>query len=447
MSPTVREAFLKRTDWERRAFSVVPAKRGCSRLPQDRRLGAVGRITLTQPPCARGFLGWGGLARFGESMAEARKRTAVAPARVNLIGEHTDYTGGLVLPMAIPFYTEATIEPAVDGMYRFQSERFEGEHVETPVDRRGPAKDWSDYPVGVLREFQKKGFALAPFSLSLRGDVPLGSGLSSSASVEVATAYALLQFAGVAMPPEEVARLCQRAENLFVGSPSGIMDQTISVMGQEGHALLLNTRTLEYELVPMNRGAVAEAAVVVCNSMVMHSNIGGGYGKRREQVEEGQAAVIEAKPGLRDLGDATEADLEAVRDGISAEAFKRCRHIITENGRVREMQEALAAGDAARAGRLMVLAHASERDDFECSVEEVDFLVETAVELEGCYGARLTGGGFGGCTVNLVRKDAVAGFTERLRAAYLEKYGIEADVFVCTPIDGALRRAQKAVGA
>jgi galactokinase len=372
----------------------------------------------------------------------ARKHTAVAPARVNLIGEHTDYTGGLVLPMAIPFYTHAEIQPADDGQYRFQSERFPGEHTESPEERGGRAGDWSDYPVGVLRELEKLHLRPEPFSLQLRGDVPLGSGLSSSASVEVATAYALLAHLGTELPPQEIARLCQRAENQFVGAPSGIMDQTISVLGQEGHALLLNTRTLEYQLVPMNRGALAESAVVVCNSMVKHSIGGGEYGKRRQQVEEGQAAILRQHPEFHDLGDATEGDLEAVRGEISAEAYKRCRHILTENARVLQMQAALEAGAADEAGRLMLLAHASERDDFECSVEEVDFLVDTAATLPGCYGARLTGGGFGGCTVNLVRQEAVKAFTEKLRSAYLGRYGIEADVFVCTPVDGAHRRAQ-----
>ncbi len=377
-------------------------------------------------------------------MTEARKQTAVAPARVNLIGEHTDYTGGLVLPLAIPFFTHATIEPSKDGMYRFRSERFRGEHVESPEDRRGPAKDWSDYPVGVLRELERKGLQPPPFALSLRGDVPLGSGLSSSASVEVATAFALLAFMGEAMPPEEMALLCQRAENHFVGAPSGIMDQTVIVLAEEGCALLLNTRTLAHQAVPMNRGALAETAVVVCNSMVKHSIGGGEYGKRRQQVEEGQAAVVKAHPHLEDLGDAGESDLDEVRSRISPEAYQRCRHIITENARVRLMRKALEAGDAEEAGNLMLLAHASERDDFECSVEEIDFLVDEAARLPGCYGARLTGGGFGGCTVNLVRKEAVTAFTEQLRAAYLGRYRIDAEVFVCEPVDGALRRAQKA---
>ena len=379
-------------------------------------------------------------------MGRPEPRVAVAPARVNLIGEHTDYTGGLVLPLAIPFFTQATIEPAADGMYRFRSERFSGEHAESPEERRGPAKDWSDYPVGVLRELERKGMQPAPFALSLRGDVPLGSGLSSSASVEVATAFALLGYMGAEMAPEEIALLCQRAENGFVGAPSGIMDQTVIVLAEEGCALLLNTRTLQHEAVPMNRGAMAETAIVVCNSMVKHSIGGGEYGKRRQQVEEGQAAVVAVHPGVKDLGDATESDLEAVRGRISVEAYKRCRHIITENARVRLMREVLETGDAKQAGELMLLAHASERDDFACSVEEVDFLVDTAAALPGCYGARLTGGGFGGCTVNLVRKDAVAQFTERLRAAYLTRYGIDAEAFPCVPVDGALRRAQKDAG-
>ena len=298
--------------------------------------------------------------------------------------------------------------------------------------------------MGVLRELERKGLQPPPFSLRLRGDVPLGSGLSSSASVEVATAFALLGYMGEELPPEEIALLCQRAENNFVGAPSGIMDQTVIVLAEEGCALLLNTRTLKHEAVPMNRGGLADAAIVVCNSMVKHSIGGGEYGKRRKQVEEGQAAVVKANPALQDLGDANESDLDAVKSQISVEAFKRCRHIITENARVRLMREALEAGDAQKAGELMLLAHASERDDFECSVAEVDFLVDTAADLPGCYGARLTGGGFGGCTVNLVHKDAVAQFTERLRAAYLTRYAIDAEAFVCVPVDGALRRAQKA---
>ncbi len=371
-----------------------------------------------------------------------RGQTFVAPARVNLIGEHTDYTGGLVLPMAIPFFTMATIEADPEGMYRFASDRFPTTRTLHPGDREGAVHDWSDYPVGVLRELQLLGMEPAPFSLRLRGDVPLGSGLSSSASVEVATAYALLRHLQAELPPEQVALLCQRAENNYVGAPSGIMDQAVVTLAEAAYALLLDTHTLAHEAVPMNLREMAETSIVVCNSTVKHSIAGGEYGGRRREVEEGQAAVVKANPQVHMLGEATMADLEAVRAQISPESFQRCRHIITENGRVRAMREALMQGDAREAGRLMLAAHASQRDDFACSTAEIDFLVDTAAALPGCFGARMTGGGFGGCTVNLVRTDELEGFMQSLKDAYQAKFDLHAEIFVCEPVDGALRRSQ-----
>jgi galactokinase len=365
----------------------------------------------------------------------------MAPARVNLLGEHTDYSGGLVMPMAISFATVATISGgALVGEYVFRSSGFAGE---TRL-KRGEAwtrQDiWSDYPVGVLDELRKAGIEPPEFVVEFAGDVPLGAGLSSSASVEVAACMAMLAWAGVRMEPEEIALLCQRAENRFVESPCGIMDQFVSVAARAGHALLLHTRDLQYELVPMNTGELARTCVVVCNSGVKHSVASGEYGVRRRQVEEGQAALRAAFPELRDLGDADMEKLEAARETMSHEAYKRCRHIITENARVMEAAEAMHAGDAQRMGKLMVAAHASERDDFECSVEEIDFLVETAIALPGCVGARLTGGGFGGCTVNLVWRDAAKEFSTALKAAYKERFGIEADTYVCEAVDGAYAR-------
>ncbi len=363
-----------------------------------------------------------------------------APGRVNLVGEHTDYTGGLVLPMAIPFSTVATIGPAADGRYTVTSTSFAGERT-MAVDDRGPAvDDWSDYPVGVLREMQKLGIAVPPFALSLWGDVPLGSGLSSSASVEVATAVALLSHAGQTMPGADLALLCQRAENLYVESPCGIMDQFVIANATAGHALLLNTRDLSYELLPMNEGALAETRVVIVNSGVKHSVASGEYGVRRRELEEGQAVVRKRFPQVRDLGDATPEQLEACRADIHPVAFLRCRHVVTENARVREAGRAMVAGDAAALGRVMSAAHASYRDDFGASVEEVDFLVDTAVHLPGCYGGRLTGGGFGGCTVNLVQAEQVESFTKALHAAYQGRFGIDAAVYVCDAVDGAMAR-------
>ena len=369
-------------------------------------------------------------------------RTFVAPARVNLIGEHTDYTGGLVLPMAIPFFTMATVEADPEGQYRFSSDRFPTTRTLAPGNRDGAVHDWSDYSVGVLRELQQLGMQPAPFALRLCGDVPLGSGLSSSASVEVATAYALLGHLHAQLAPEQVALLCQRAENNYVGSPCGIMDQTVITLAEAAHALLLDTHTLTHEAVPMNLGGMAETCVVVCNSTVKHSIAGGEYGQRRREVEEGQAMIVKANPQVRMLGEATMADLEAVRAQISPESFQRCRHILTENARVRAMREALIGGDARAAGQLMLEAHRSQRDDFACSTAEIDFLVDTAAQLPGCFGARMPGGGFGGCTVNLVRTEEKERFMESLKQAYEAKFNLHAETFVCEPVDGALRRSQ-----
>lgn len=364
----------------------------------------------------------------------------VAPARVNLLGEHTDYTGGLVLPMAIPFTTRATISQPSDDDYHFSSDLFPETLTIARDDRSLARKQWTDYPLGVLRELQKLGIEPPPFSLHLSGNVPFGAGVSSSASVEVATAFALLAHANKTLQLEEIAVLCQRAENLFVHSPCGIMDQFAITAAHAGHALLLNTRDLTYEHLPMNTGKLADTCIVVCNSMVRHSVATGEYGKRRSESEQGQAILLEKFPELRDLGDATLVQLQDAKDLMSAESFRRCRHLISDNGRVRKARTAMFSGDPVAFGQLMLAGHASERDDFECSCEEVDFLVETASVLPGCYGARLTGGGFGGCTVNLVERTHVEEFRTALRFAYEQQFNLVADTFVCEAVDGAFVR-------
>ncbi len=367
--------------------------------------------------------------------------TFQAPGRVNLIGEHTDYTGGLVMPMAIPFTTSAAIR-AVPAGFEFTSGTFDTTRKVEQLERSKPAGDWTDYPVGVTQQLLARGIAVPPFALHLEGDVPPNAGLSSSASVEVSTAMAVLHHAGVTLPEAEIASLCQRAENEFVGSPCGIMDQFVSTAARAGHALLLHTRSLEYEQLPLNTGSLAQCRIVVANSMVKHSIAGGDYGVRRREVEAGQAVLKQRFPELRDLGDATLEQLGACEEAMSPESFKRCRHIISENGRVLEAKKAMLAGDATRLGERMTEAHASERDDFECSVAEVDFLVDTATAQPGCHGARLTGGGFGGCTVNLVETAAVDAFQKALTAAYQQKFGIAAEIYVCEAVDGAMARAE-----
>lgn len=374
------------------------------------------------------------------NLSAVQQQELSAPARVNLIGEHTDYTGGLVMPMAIPFTTVARLRAAPDGRYTFSSETFPSVRSITPDDRSPRAGEWSDYPVGVLRELQQRAIQIPPFALHLSGDVPLGAGLSSSASIEVATAIALLVHAKTSLPASVVALLCQSAENNYVGSPCGIMDQFVVTAAKKDHALLLNTRDLTFELLPMNKGSLSGCRVVVANSGVKHSIAGGDYGLRRREVEAGQAKLRERFPDIRDLGDATLEQLVACERELSPESLKRCRHIITENRRVREAREAMLAGDPMRLGSVMTAAHASERDDFECSIEEIDFLVDTAIGLRGCFGARLTGGGFGGCTVNLVSAADVDDFIAELRCAYRERFSLPLETYVCEAVDGALAR-------
>jgi galactokinase len=359
-----------------------------------------------------------------------------APARINLLGEHTDYTGGFVLPMAINFSTVAEISARHDGLYSFESKRFP-EKFEISLDDRSASRGtWSDYPVGVLRMLQDRGIETPAFDLKLGGDVPLNSGLSSSASVEVASAVAMLAHAGVTLDAKEIALLCQRAENDYVHSPCGIMDQFVVTAGHAGHAMLLDTRSLTYELLPL----LPKTHIVVCNSMVKHSIATGEYGVRRREVEDGQRVILKAFPHIQSLRDATLADLEACREQMSQESFKRCRHILTDNARALAARDVMIAGDSVRFGELLLTAHASQRDDFACSCDEIDFLVDTAASLDGCFGARMTGGGFGGCTVNLVKDENAEKFAEDLRTRYRERFNITAETFICEAVDGALLR-------
>jgi galactokinase len=363
-----------------------------------------------------------------------------APARVNLIGEHTDYTGGLVMPMAIDFHTVAAISAREDGRAVFFSDNYNEEvSLELATLGRTPREHWSDYPVGVLWSLLEEDVSVRGFSMSLEGDVPVGAGLSSSASIEVATAMALLGLTNVTLPLEEIATLCRRAENVYVWAKSGIMDQFIVAGGVAGRAMMLDCRTLGFELLPLPE----EVRVVICNSMVQHSVATGDYGDRSDEVEAGQEVLRRERPGIELLRDATLADLEACKDKMSAASFARCRHIITENGRVLDAREALLRGDVKRFGKLMVEAHASMRDDFAASCEEVDALVEIAVGRPGCFGARITGGGFGGCTVNVVRTEQAEGFVEAVRREYAAKTGIDAQCFVSVPTDGAIALAAK----
>lgn len=367
--------------------------------------------------------------RFG-----AVERVFQAPGRVNLIGEHTDYTGGLVMPAAIDFNTVAVVGQPKDGRSVIRSVDFQKEfEFDTNALPEKPKHDWTDYPAGVLWSLRQSSVVTPQFTMTLKGNVPLGAGLSSSASIEVAVAFAALALAGKSMALTDVALACKKAENGFVGAQSGIMDQYIACCGVKDHALVIDTRDLSSRAVPLP----VNVRLVICNSMVKHSHAGGEYNERRAEVDEGSNALRAANPKICELRDATVADLEKARASMSENAFLRCRHIITENVRVEEAARALAAGDMRRMGQLMYEAHASYRDDFAASCPEADLLVELAAALPGVIGARLTGGGFGGCTVNLVEATHAEAFRESIHKAYLERAGIDADIYLCQAAAGA----------
>ncbi len=357
-----------------------------------------------------------------------------APGRVNLIGEHTDYAGGFVMPAAIDFVTLAAVSSRVDGGVSVYSANF-NERIEYAPDAlpKHGKHHWSDYPMGVLQVLRAEGIAVPGLSLSLFGDVPLGAGLSSSASIEVATMLAMLAAVGTTLPRSQMALLAQRAENSFVGANCGIMDQFIACCGARDHALLLDCRSLESRLAPIP----SNLTLVICNTMVKHSHAGGEYNTRRAEVEQATAVLRSHRPEVTLLRDATPADLKQWGHEMPPNVLKRARHIITDSLRAQAAAAALERGDLPELGRLMAAAHASYRDDFEASCPEADLMVDLANRQPGLVGARLTGGGFGGCTVNLVEEGHAEAFAEAVGAAYEKQTGIHPDVFTCHAADGA----------
>jgi galactokinase len=359
-----------------------------------------------------------------------------APGRVNLIGEHTDYNEGLVMPVAIDFFTSVAIGVREDRKLVIRSENFL-ETIELDLDNlpeRG-CGHWSDYPFGVAVELDQAGQHLPGANILVRGEVPIGSGLSSSAAIEVATGYALLDLCGANIDRMELAKLCQRAENEFVGMRCGLMDQFSSCFGQTGHALMLDCRLLDYKLLALP----AHVKLVVCNTMVKHKLAASEYNTRRTECEEGVRLLAEQLPHVRSLRDVTIDDLEQFGGQFPDVISKRCRHVVSENARVVAAAAALECEDLKTFGQLMRESHRSLRDDYEVSCGELDLMMEIANKAEGVFGGRMTGGGFGGCTVNLVQSDSVASFKEVVAKGYAKATGLEPEIYVCTAAQGAER--------
>ncbi len=363
-----------------------------------------------------------------------------APGRVNLIGEHTDYNDGFVMPAAIGFYTWIAASPRPDRTLHVRSEEFH-ETVDLSLGALAgpPRKHWTDFVRGVAAVLQSSGAPISGANLIIQGQVPMGAGLSSSASLEVATGLALLSVSHVEMPQLELVKACQRAEHEYVGTRCGIMDQFVAVFGRSGHALMLDCRTLEYQTLAIP----ADARLVICNSMVKHELASGEYNRRRADCEAGVKIFRKSLPNVQALRDVSLTDLANHQTELPEVVYRRCRHVISENQRVLDAADALRASNLSRFGQLMYESHHSLRDDYEVSCMELDLLVEIASSCEGVYGSRMTGGGFGGCTITLVRSEGVGAFQQKTITTYKKQTGIVPDLYVCSAAQGAAAWAQQ----
>jgi galactokinase len=366
--------------------------------------------------------------------AAAPPRFFQAPGRVNLIGEHTDYNAGFVMPAAIQFWTFVAAAPrnddtvAVHSIDFGETREFRLRDVATRADHH-----WSDYIRGVVLELQLAGVDLKGTNLLVSGNVPMGAGLSSSASVEVATALALAELFNANLSLRELALLCQRAENNYVGARCGIMDQFIASHGREGHALMLDCRSLDYELLPLPGGV----SLIICNTMVKHQIAGGEYNVRRRECEEGVRFLQQRFPEITALRDVTPEMLTQYESSMPPVVYRRCRHVVSENARVLSAAEALRNSDLTKFGHLMYESHDSLRDDYQVSCPELDLMVQLASAIPGVTGARMTGGGFGGCTINLVNSEVVEKFRRDVGNEYRAKTGLTPQIYVTQASNGA----------
>jgi galactokinase len=357
-----------------------------------------------------------------------------APGRVNLIGEHTDYNEGFAMPAAIEFYCWAAVGTREDHKLNIYSAEFSAA-AEADLSSAAwqPSKTWSDYPIGVALQLEQAGFRLRGANLLIESEVPIGAGLSSSAAIEIATALALADQSGWSPERLQLALLCQRAENEFVGARVGIMDQFVSLYGQKDHALMLDCRALSFEslLIPDS------VKLVISNTMVKHELASSEYNRRRADCEEAVRRLAEFLPGIRALRDVSVEQLEQYRSMISEVAYKRALHVVGENARVLDSAEALRSGDIARFGRRMAESHRSLRDLYEVSCRELDLMVDLAYQQKGVYGARMTGGGFGGATINLVDARYAGEFKEKMAKSYQRETGLVPQIYICKPAEGA----------
>lgn len=357
-----------------------------------------------------------------------------APGRVNLIGEHTDYNQGLVLPAAVTLYVYMAIQARDDDRIELFSEDI-GEAYDTGLaDLQPSGRHWPDYVLGVADQMRKEGRPVRGFNLVFGGNIPMGAGLSSSAAVECATAFALNRLFGLGYAPMELARLAQRAENQFVGLNCGLMDPFASVFGRAGHLVRLDCESLDYAYIPFD---APDVRIVLFDTQVKHSLASSAYNRRREECEEGVRLIAAHQPDVQSLRHATLAQLERYVRPVDETVYRRCAYVVQEIARLQEGVEDLYRGDLAAFGQKMLATHRGLQHDYEVSCAELDFLVDAVEGREGVLGARMMGGGFGGCTINLVSVEEVDGLRARLEPAYQARFGKALKTYVAEIGDGA----------
>ena len=362
-------------------------------------------------------------------------RVFSAPGRVNLIGDHTDYNDGFVLPMAIDRRTYVAIAPKEDLFVRVASVVVDDAtefRIDQPEDLA--PHNWAKYVAGIAWTLQSRGIALRGADLLIDSDVPIGGGLSSSAALEVASGKGLIEIRDTMIEPKELALAAQKAEHDFVGAKVGIMDQLAATFGRQHHALLIDCRSLETKQIPL---AQLNAAIVVCDTKVKHELTSSAYNQRRAECEQGVELLRERLPAIRALRDVSVADFERYENELPEPLRRRCRHVITENARTLKAAKALEDGDRDQFGELMHWSHESLKTDYEVSCRELDAMVEIARRQQGTFGARMTGGGFGGCTINIVRADAVPSFIRAVKQEYRFATEIDPKIFLVKADDGA----------
>ncbi|GAA4720039.1 galactokinase [Brevibacillus fulvus] len=376
-------------------------------------------------------------------------RVFFAPGRVNLIGEHTDYNGGYVFPAALTYGTWALVRPRQDGVYRFRSTNFPQKADCLLSDLRYKKEDgWTNYPKGVLKELLELDSELAQrltgADFLFHGNIPIGTGLSSSASIELATALALARLADSDLPMLELVKLTQRAENRFVGVNCGIMDQFAIGMGKRGHAVMLKCDTLDYNYYPLK---IDGYKLVITNTNKPRGLADSKYNERRQECEQGLGYLQAIWPEIRSLGEVSMAQWEQQRDTVPDEIVRRrVEHVISENERVVRAGQALEQGDLELFGQLMKQSHMSLRELYEVTGAELDALFDAAVDAPGCIGTRMTGAGFGGCSVSLVEEKEVSHFQEVVAGQYTAKTGLVPTFYVCDSSDGAKEITEEAEG-